>query len=200
MIVPIYRDENQKTEVLDYCKSLKQELATQSYSDQKIRVEIDDRDMRGGDKKWYHIKRGVPVRVEVGPKDIANAAAFVGRRDTNQSQSMPRSELITGISKLLQEIQDNLFERALAMQKANTVELLSEAEFRSFFQLDDEQGRSTGGGFAKCWFASEEAVQPLLDELKVTIRCIPLGPPPGEGTCFVTGKPTKMQAIFAKSY
>jgi prolyl-tRNA synthetase len=200
VIIPIYRDDSQKAEVLEYCKSLKKELASQMYSDQKVRVDIDDRDMRGGDKKWYHIKRGVPVRVEVGPKDIASGAAFVGRRDTNQSQSTPRTELVSGIAKLLQEIQDNLFERAKAMQIANTVELKSEAEFRSFFQPDDEQGRSTGGGFAKCWFASEEAVQPLLDELKVTIRCIPLGPPPGEGTCFFTGKPTKTQAIFAKSY
>ncbi len=200
VIIPIYRDDSQKAEVLEYCKSLKKELASQMYSDQKVRVDIDDRDMRGGDKKWYHIKRGVPVRVEVGPKDIANGAAFVGRRDTNQSQSTPRADLVSGIAKLLQEIQDNLFERAKAMQIANTVELKSEAEFRSFFQPDDEQGRSTGGGFAKCWFESEEAVQPLLDELKVTIRCIPLGPPPGEGTCFLTGKPTTTQAIFAKSY
>lgn len=101
---------------------------------------------------------------------------------------------------MLQTIQDNLFQRALAMQKANTVELESETEFRDFFQPDDEQGRSTGGGFALCWFESEEAVQPLLDELKVSIRCIPLGTPPGEGKCFLTGQPTKTQAIFAKSY
>ena len=200
VIIPIYRDETQKTEVLEYCQSLKKELASQMYSDQKVRVDIDDRDMRGGDKKWYHIKRGVPVRVEVGPKDIANGAAFVGRRDTNQSQSMPRTELVSGISTMLQTIQDNLFQRALAMQKANTVELNSETEFRSFFQPDDEQGRSIGGGFALCWFASEEAVKPLLDELKVTIRCIPLGTPPGEGKCFVTGQPTASRAIFAKSY
>ena len=170
------------------------------YSDQKVRVDIDDRDMRGGDKKWYHIKRGVPIRVEVGPKDIANNATFVGRRDTNQSQSMPRSELVSGIADLLKQIQDNLFDRALAMQKANTQEIHSEAEFRNYFQPDDEQGRSTGGGFAKCWFASEEAVQGLLDELKVTIRCIPLDSPPGEGTCFMTGQKTTTQAIFAKSY
>ncbi len=200
MIIPIYRDEAQRAEVLDYCNSLKKELASQSYCDQKIRVDIDVRDVRGGDKKWYHIKRGVPIRLEIGPKDIANGAVFVGRRDTNQSQSMPRAELVGGIVTLLQEIQDNLFDRALAMQKANTVELNSEAEFREFFQPDDEQGRSTGGGFAKCWFASEAEVQPLLDELKVTIRCIPLDSPPGEGTCFVTGKPTKTQAVFAKSY
>jgi prolyl-tRNA synthetase len=200
VVIPIYRDEAQHAEVLEYCKSLKQELAAQMYSDQKIRVDIDDRDTRSADKKWYHIKRGVPVRIEIGPKDIAKNAAFVGRRDTNQSQSMPRDELVGGIVAMLTEIQNNLYSRALAMQKANTVELKSEAEFREFFQPDDEQGQSTGGGFAKCWFASEAEVQGLLDELKVTIRCIPLDAPSGEGVCFLTGKPTATQAIFAKSY
>lgn len=200
VLIPIYRDEAQHAEVLEYCKALKQELASQMYSDQKIRVDIDDRDTRSADKKWYHIKRGVPVRIEIGPKDIAKDAAFVGRRDTNQSQSMPRDELVGGIVAMLTEIQNNLFSRALAMQKANTVELKSEAEFREFFQPDDEQGQSTGGGFAKCWFASEAEVQGLLDELKVTIRCIPLDAPSGAGVCFVTGKSTATQAIFAKSY
>ena len=86
------------------------------------------------------------------------------------------------------------------MREANTVELNSEAEFRDYFKPDDEQGRSSGGGFAKCWFASEQDVQPLLDELKVTIRCIPLDAPKGSSTCFLTGKPSTTQAIFAKAY
>jgi len=200
VLIPIYRDEAQRVEVLDYCKSLKQELSAQLYCEQKIRVDIDDRDMRGGDKKWYHIKRGVPIRVEVGPKDIANNAAFVGRRDTNKSQSMPRVDFVQGIAALLGEIQKNLYDRALAMQKENTVEINSESEFRNFFQPDDEQGRTTGGGFAKCWFANEQAVQALMDELKVTIRCIPLDSPAGEGVCFLTGAKTKTLGIFAKSY
>jgi prolyl-tRNA synthetase len=200
VIIPIYRDEAQRLEVLEYCKSLKKELASQVYSDQKVRVDIDDRDMRGGDKKWYHIKRGVPIRVDVGPKDIANNAPFVGRRDLGTNQSMHRSELVSGIATLLTEIQDNLFKRALEMQRANTVELNSEAEFRAFFQPDDEQGRSTGGGFAKCWFSNEKSVQPLLDELKVTIRCIPIDGPAGTGKCFLTGEETTTRAIFAKSY
>jgi prolyl-tRNA synthetase len=113
---------------------------------------------------------------------------------------MPRDELVGGIVAMLTEIQNNLYSRALAMQKANTVELKSDAEFREFFQPDDEQGRSTGGGFAKCWFASEAEVQGLLDELKVTIRCIPLDAPSGAGVCLFTGKSTTTQAIFAKSY
>ncbi|MEQ1827283.1 MAG: proline--tRNA ligase, partial [Pirellula sp.] len=159
VIIPIYRDESQRAEVIAYCQSLKKELSAQTYCDQKVRVDMDDRDMRGGDKKWYHVKRGVPVRIEVGPKDIASNAAFVARRDTNQSQPMPRNDLVSGISQLLADIQRNLFDRALALQKSNTVEINSEKEFRDYFKPDDEQGRSIGGGFAKCWFANEQAVQ-----------------------------------------
>lgn len=200
VLIPIYRDDSQRDEVLSYCRSLKAELASQAYCDQRIRVELDDREMRGGDKKWFHVRRGVPLRVEIGPKDIAGNAVFVARRDTNQSQSMPRDEFIANVGKQLKEIQSNLFDRALQMQKENTVSIATESEFREFFQPDDDRGRSTGGGFAKCWFSSEQAVQKLIDELKVTIRCIPLDAPVGEGKCFVTGQSSKTMAIFAKAY
>jgi prolyl-tRNA synthetase len=200
MLMPIYRDDAQRTEVLAYCKRLRQQLADQSYAGEPIRIDIDDRDMRGGEKKWYHVKRGVPLRIEVGPKDLANHAAFVSRRDTGESRSMPVEELVSQVGQILADIQKHLFEKALKMRTENTVDIASISEFRDYFQPDDEQGRSTGGGFARCWFASEEAVKPILDELKVTIRCIPLDAPGGTGTCFATGQPTTSQAIFAKAY
>jgi prolyl-tRNA synthetase len=200
VILPIYRDDSQKADVLAYCNLLRKQLAEQTYSGEPIRVDIDNRDMRGGDKKWYHVKRGVPLRIEVGPKDMANHAAFVSRRDTGESRGMGVDELVSTVGKLLAEIQKHLFDKALQMRVANTVELNNVSEFRDYFQPDDEQGRSQGGGFARCWFASEQAVQPLLDELKVTIRCIPLDAPVGSGKCFVTGQSTNTQAIFAKAY
>jgi prolyl-tRNA synthetase len=200
VIMPIYRDDAQRAEVLEHCQRLRRELAALTYADEPLRIDIDARDVRGGEKKWYHVKRGVPIRLEIGPKDIANSAAFVARRDTGESKSMPQAEIVATLPKLLAEIQSNLFARALAMREQNTVELKNEAEFREYFQPDDDQGRSQGGGFAKCWFASEAAVQPLLDELKVTIRCVPLDAPQGPGTCFLTNQPAPQQAIFAKSY
>jgi prolyl-tRNA synthetase len=200
VLMPIYRDDQQKADVMACCDSLRKQLMAQTAFGEPIRVDIDNRDMRGGEKKWYHVKRGVPVRIEIGPKDLANQAAFVGRRDTGENQSMPIAAIVNGISDMLQGMQANLFAKALALREANTVELRSEAEFRDYFKLDDDQGRSVGGGFAKCWFSSEQDVQKLLDELKVTIRCIPLDAPQGPGTCFLTGKPAAAQAIFAKSY
>jgi prolyl-tRNA synthetase len=200
VLMPIYRDEQQKADVMAYCESLRKQLQAQSAFDEPLRVEIDRRELRGGEKKWYHVKRGVPIRVEVGPKDMANQAAFVARRDTGESRAMPITTLVESIGEQLKSIQDHLFAKALAMREANTVELANEKEFRAYFQPDDEQGRSVGGGFAKCWFSSEQEVQGLLDELKVTIRCIPLDAAQGTGTCFVTGKPASTQAIFAKAY
>jgi prolyl-tRNA synthetase len=85
------------------------------------------------------------------------------------------------------------------MRTERTVEITSEKVFRDYFSQDDEKGISRSG-FAKCWFSNEDDVQPLLDELKVTIRNIPLEQPAGTGKCFLTGKETSTQAVFAKAY
>ncbi len=200
VVMPIYRDDQTRADVLEYCRSLKAELGAVQYEGQPVRVDIDDRDLRGGEKKWYHVKRGVPIRVEVGPKDIANNAVFVGRRDTGANAGMPRAEFVGKVASILTEIQDGLLERAKAMREANTVTITNEADFRSYFGTESEESTKIFGGFAKCHFASEQAVEKLLQELKVTIRCIPLEGGRTPGKCFLTGQPSQEQAIFARSY
>jgi prolyl-tRNA synthetase len=207
VILPIYRDESQRAEVLAYCEALKADLKKQVFDDGVVRVDIDDRDLRGGEKKWYHVKRGVPLRIEIGPKDIANSSVFLGRRDTGESKGIHRDELVASIGSILEDIQTNLFKRALALRESRTREIATEAEFREYFLGEP--------GFAMCWFSSEEEVQPLLDELKVTIRCMPIsqvgegqggdgqsvgGTGVNSGKCFLTGKETRLRAIFAKAY
>ncbi len=199
VIIPIYRADSQRAEVLSYCQNLRKDIQSMRFDDAPIRVELDDRDMRGGDKKWFHVKRGVPIRLEIGPKDMAQQAAFMARRDTGQQQSTLVAELVQTLPKVLSEIQTNLFERALKMRQANTVDLHTLAEFRDYFKSDDEDS-STVGGFANCYFESEESVKDVLQELKVTIRCIPLGQEPSSGKCIVSGKETNQRAIFAKAY
>jgi prolyl-tRNA synthetase len=201
VIQPIYRDDAQRTEVLAYCRKLREQLQAIHWDGWPLRVEIDDRDLRGGEKKWYHVKRGVPLRLEVGPKDLAQDAVFVARRDTGEQKSMPRETLLAECVSLLQSMQKGLFDRALALQKQNTVELSTEAEFRKLFTLKNPDSPEIHGGFALCYFASEEDVAPLLQELKVTIRCLPMefeNEPPG--TCFYTGKPAARRGLFAKAY
>lgn len=200
VILPIYRDEAQRAEVLEYCHKLKSELEAQVYAGRVLEVEMDDRDLRGGEKKWHHVKRGVPLRIEIGPKDIAKDSVFLARRDTGEQASTPRADLLKNITKTLDEIQTNLFERARKLRADNTVDIANEADFRSYFTPKNSDEPELHGGFANCYFSSEEAVQPLLNELKVTIRCIPLADNDEPGKCFLTGKPAEKKGVFAKAY
>lgn len=200
VVLPIYRDDSQRGEVLEYCNRLKQALESQAYAGRVIEIEIDDRDMRGGEKKWYHVKRGVPLRIEVGPKDIAKDSVFLGRRDTGEQKGIPREELVSSFVSILDEIQGNLFDRAAKMRQEHSTEIDNEADFRDYFTPKNADNPEAHGGFAHCYFSSEEDVQPLLDELKVTIRNVPLDDYDQPGTCFLTGKPAEKKAVFAKAY
>ncbi|MGN6544805.1 MAG: proline--tRNA ligase [Aureliella sp.] len=200
VIMPIYRDDAQRSEVLAYCNALRSELAGQTFGDRTIEVQIDDRDMRGGEKKWYHVKRGVPLRVEVGPKDIAKDAVFVARRDTGEQTSLPRAEFVATVGQRLEEMQQNLFQRALKMREENTRTIETLSEFRDYFTPKNAERPEIHGGFAICNFSSEAEVADVLNELKVTIRCIPLEGGHEPGRCFVTGKPSTTRAVFAKAY
>ncbi len=200
VILPIYRDDAQRAEVLAYCNALRQELAALSLGNRPVEVSIDDRDLRGGEKKWYHVRRGVPLRIEIGPKDIAKDAVFVARRDTGEQVSMPRAELIASLVNILNQMQQNLFDRAAKMRAENTVTIDNVADFRAYFTPKNADQPEIHGGFALCHFSSEAEVQPLLDELKVTIRCIPVAGDDSGGPCFLTGKPSGKRAVFAKAY
>ncbi|MCC9644517.1 proline--tRNA ligase [Rhodopirellula sp. JC740] len=197
VIQPIYKDDS-RAEVLAYVESLRDELAAQTYAGAPVRVTIDDRDIRGGEKKWFHIKRGVPIRLEVGPKDIAAGTVFCGIRNQPKSVGIERTELVATIGEKLATLQQELYDAALKLREDNTVELKTEAEFRDFFSSKDDD--AIAGGFAWCHFADEDSLQPLLKELKVTIRCVPQSDNDTEGSCFLTGKPAAKRAVFAKAY
>jgi prolyl-tRNA synthetase len=198
VILPIYRDESQRAEVLEYANSLRKQLCAQQYAGAPIRVEIDDRDVRGGEKKWHHVKRGVPIRLEIGPKDIEKNSVFMGRRDQAKSVGIGRDELIATIAAVLGEMQQGLYDKALALREQHSVTITNEADFRQYFTSKTEN--EIHGGFAHCHFASEDELEPLLKELKVTIRCMPRDNNDEPGTCFFSGKPAAKKAIFAKAY
>lgn len=198
VILPIYRDDSQRAKVLQHVEAIKSELESLSFLGQTLRVAIDDRDVRGGEKKWHHVKRGVPIRLEVGPKDIEKGSVFVGRRDQAKSFGMSRDEFIATAPAILEEIQSGLFNRALQLRNENTKQIKTESDFRDFFSASNE--KELHGGFAHCHFADEQSLESLLKELKVTIRCIPSEDNDEAGTCFSTGKAAEKRAIFAKAY
>ncbi len=128
-----WHQESARADVLEYCQKLRAELRDIFWNEGRLEVELDDRDLRGGDKVWQWVKCGVPIRIEVGPRDIANDAVFLARRDTGEKRSLPRSELLATIRELLDSIQDNLFQRASAYRDERTRTIDSKDEFTEFF-------------------------------------------------------------------
>ena len=198
MLIPIYRDDAEKKSVMDYTDALAKDLAAVSYGDRPVRVKVDDRDLRGGDRAWQAIKQGVPVRVEIGPRDIAKGEVFVGRRDRapKEKAGQGRDAFVTGIADLLSHIQSGLLDRARKFRDENTKKIDSLAEFEKFFAAD----AWGSGGFALVHWNEAAIGHESLARLKVTPRCIPLDAPNEDGVCIFTGKPSKRRIVFAKSY
>ncbi|MGD9636209.1 MAG: proline--tRNA ligase [Pirellulales bacterium] len=201
VILPIYRDVEERAKVLPYCESLKQELAAQSYDGESVRVRIDDRDIRGGEKKWQWVKRGVPLRVEVGPRDLASDQPSVSRRDVaGRMPNMSRSEFVASISKTLDAIQQSLFDAAHADRAAASVKIDTLKEFEAFFTPKNEERPEVHGGLAYSHFVDSPEMDEKLKALKVTVRCIPLDAPEEPGKCIFTGKAATKRGVFAKAY
>jgi prolyl-tRNA synthetase len=202
VLLPIYRSDEEKAQVLAYVASLKTELEAQDFADGKVRVMIDDRDIRGGEKNWYHVKRGVPLRAEIGPKDIAKDGVFLARRDTGEKVGVGRAEFVSSIAQRLIDIQNNLFERAKKIREENTRTIDTLDDFLAYFtpKSKSEDKQEIHGGFALCHFSEGPDLDEFLKKHKVTIRCIPLNAPAEEGKCFLTGRPSAKRGVFAKAY
>jgi prolyl-tRNA synthetase len=196
VLLPIYRNDEERSQVMPYVQSLKKEIESHSFDHRPIGVMIDDRDLRGGEKNWQHVKRGVPVRVEVGPKDIAKNGVFFARRDTGAKQPMDRSVFVHMLPEMLLEMQSHLFSRAKAFRDENTHNLDSLDDLKSLFASEEE----ISGGFANCHFVDEPEVNEQLKAMKLTVRCIPLEQPEEEGQCIFTGKTTLNRGVIAKAY
>lgn len=199
-ILPIYRSDEERSKVLEYCNQLQQEIQAVRYADEPVTALIDDRDLRGGEKKWYHVKRGVPIRLEVGPRDIENDSVFFARRDGGKPQGVSKSEFLANLATTLGDIQQTLYDNALKMREENSQTITSLDDFKAYFTPKNAKNPEIHGGFASCHFTETPEVEEILKELKVTIRCIPLNQETTPGKCVFTGQATDRQAIFGKSY
>ena len=206
VILPIARKPEEKAKVMEYCTALAAELRAQSFAGGPVRVKIDDRDIGGGEKSWEWIKKGVPLRLEIGPRDIDKDSVFMGRRDKGPKEKAPvaRGELVATIGTLLQGIQDGMFERAKAMRTEHSREIDTKDDFYAFFAEPAKKNANDPtpihGGFAWTHYNGDPALEAKIkDDLKVTVRCIPLGEGT-PGTCAFTGQPSKKRVVWAKSY
>ncbi len=190
VIVPIWKTDEEKALVMGAAKEIRAQLTAAS-----IRVKTDEREgMSPGFKYNDWEMRGVPLRIEVGPKDVAKGTVVLARRDKPGREGkafVSRDNLASSVSKLLDEIHTALYDRALAFRIANTVETEDYGEFKLAVEK----------GFAfSHWCGSADCEEKIKDETKATMRCIPLDQSPSEGKCVYCGKPAREKAVFAKAY
>lgn len=200
VLLPIFRKEEDRTRVMEYTRNLSHALTNRIYGGSRIRVEIDDRDT-GGARAWDWIKKGIPLRAEIGPRDMDNDSVYLARRDQKPGEkaSISREDFISTIDTILEDMQKNLFNRALAFREENTVVIDDPVEFKALFTSPDEN--SIHGGFAMAhWCGSAECEAKVKDDLSVTIRCIPFSSNTEQGTCICCGKASGRRVLFAKAY
>ena len=195
VILPVTPKPDSREAVLEYCRNLKQLLEAQSYLDEPIRVELDDRDIRGGEKTWSWVKKGVPVRIEVGPRDMEKDSVFFARRDKSVKEkiSQDTKTFISEISALLENIQSQLYKNAKDFQKSSTRIIYSQEDFETYFSQKD-------AGYASVGFCLDNQLEEeLAKRLKISVRCIPNDTVSETVPCIFTGKEGK-RVIFARSY
>lgn len=203
VILPVLHKEEVREEVLKYCHKLAEELKSQTYHGQNLEVIIDERDLRGGEKTWNWIKKGIPVRLEVGPRDIAEGKVCLMRRDkgVKDKQFISQDECVQNMTTLLDEIQQGIYDRALAYRDANIVKIDDKDEFYAFFTPKNKEKPEIHGGFAHThWCGDPKVEEQIQKDLSVTIRCIPDSMEKEPGTCPFTGKPSPQRVLFAKAY
>ena len=188
VIVPIFRNNN-KAEVLGYARHLWEELKG------KFAVEIDDDDQNTPGWKFAEYElQGIPIRIEVGPRDMENKQAMLVRRDTGEKVSVPVSGVSAACTEILQDMQNRLFHRALSFRKQHTHQPRDYGEFKELVAQE--------GGFLECgWCGNPQCEAVIKEETKTTIRVLPLGrTQEANSRCIHCGEPAKKLAVFARAY
>ncbi|MBL7066412.1 MAG: proline--tRNA ligase [Candidatus Marinimicrobia bacterium] len=187
VVIPIWRNDEQKARLMEKVSKI-----TLQFKKEDIRYIVDDNEQNSPGWKFNQWEmRGVPLRLEIGPKDLDKNQVVLVRRDTGTKQFIPVEKLSSVVTNLLQEIQNNLFQRALEFRNQHTHEVENYEDFKKII---------ASGGFIKAFWAGDGAMEATIqEETKATIRCIPFKQDQ-DGVCFYTGKPSKTIAIFAKSY
>ncbi len=207
VIVPIFKTDEQKAQVLEAAEMLERELEKIDIADESspyrdfLSVKIDARDMRPGAKFYEWERRGVPMRIELGPKDLAKGQVCVKMRVETAAgagkEFIPQAEFVAGVRDRLRTFQDELLSAAKTRRQEGAVEIDDWDEFLRVFDGDKS-------AFAWChWDGTPETEQAIKAETKVTVRCIPLpgqGPDPEPGKCIKSGNPSPRRVLMAKAY
>jgi prolyl-tRNA synthetase len=189
VIIPIYKGDDQKTEIDNKANEILDELKAKG-----IRVKYDNSDnQRPGWKFAQYELKGVPVRVAIGARDLQNNKAEVARRDTREKITIPLDGLSAHVSQLLDEIQRSMFEKALSFRDQNITSVDNWEEFERVL-------KEKGGFISAHWDGTAETEEAIKEKTKATIRCIPLNNKKEEGKCILTGKRSDQRVLFAVAY
>jgi prolyl-tRNA synthetase len=189
VIIPIYKGDEEFQKISDKAGEIKSKL-----EELGISVKYDDRDTHKPGWKFNEYEfKGVPVRIAIGPRDLKNGVVEVARRDTLEKSSHPSDKIGAVIQEMLENIQQNMYDKALAFREENTTEVSSYDEFKKVLN-----GK---GGFIKAhWDGTAETELQIKQDTKATIRCIPFEGEKQAGKCVFSGKPSAQMVIFAKAY
>lgn len=203
VVIPVVPRPDQAGAVLEYAERVAAELRAQQYAGQPVEVTVDARDIRGGDKSWEWIKKGIPLRIEVGPRDIQAQQVVLYRRDQGPREKsfLGLSEVVGRVGEVLAEMQRGYFESARTFRDSHiTRNITSFEDLRRYFTPQNEEKPEIHGGFVVAKYSGTAEAQAALAGLKVTVRCIPFEQRGGEGRCVITGQPATQDAVFAKAY
>jgi prolyl-tRNA synthetase len=189
VIIPIYKNDEEYARVVEKAKEIKAELIEKGFS-----VKLDDRDTQKPGWKFaeYELK-GVPVRLALGPRDLENSTLEVARRDTLEKKVVPMAGIAKFVEGLLEEIQVNIYNKALEFRSKNTHIVDTYDEFKTVIE-------EKGGLIMAHWDGTSETEEKIKEETKATIRCIPLDGETEEGKCMVTGRKSERRVVFARAY
>jgi prolyl-tRNA synthetase len=189
VIVPIYKSDEQLAQISEVANKMKRAMEAKGIS-----VKYDNRDnQRPGWKFAEYELKGVPVRIAIGGRDLENGTVEVARRDTLEKETLQQADIENKIEHLLEQIQDNLFQKALSMREARTYTANTYDEFKEILE-------KTPGFVLAHWDGTAETEQKIKEETKATIRCIPLNNKQEAGKCIFSGKPSTQRVVFAKAY
>jgi prolyl-tRNA synthetase len=190
VLVPIYRKDDEKSRVLEAAQRIAREIG----------AKIDDREGQSPGAKFFHWeRRGVPIVIELGPRDLAANNVVLKRRDTGVKETVPQSDLAARVAATLVEMQKDLYNSARRRLKENTVLANSIGEVESILrEVTAEKG---GGKFVMAHMKDDAACDARIKEFKATVRCIPLVDEyDGAGKCIITGEPVDRRVVIAKAY
>ncbi|HPZ07135.1 MAG TPA: proline--tRNA ligase [Candidatus Eremiobacteraeota bacterium] len=188
VIIPIYKTLEELSDIMEVCRKIKEDIGI------KYIVKIDDRDTEKPGAKFFEWeKKGVPIRVEVGPKDLKAKEAVLVRRDLNTKSRVSLETLTVSIEELLMDIQKTLLEKHRKFREENTFSIDNYGDFKNLYEGEE--------GFALCsWCGNPECEAKIQEETKATIRALPMDGREEAGVCIYCGKTSKVKAIFAKAY